>query len=65
MSEGFSIDQEVQLLRDLCEAVADRLQALAPHMPDEHHRSLRMLRAEALGLGDALEGLKRVTGRDG
>jgi hypothetical protein len=60
MSEGMSVEQEIAVLKDLTEAVAKRLDALSGRVDTPRRQAVRLARAEALSLADALDDLVRV-----
>ncbi len=60
MSDVMSVEQEILVLKDLTEAVARRLDALSARVDAPQRASVRLARAEALSLCDALEELTRV-----
>jgi hypothetical protein len=60
MSDVMSVEQEILVLKDLTEAVARRLDALSARVEAPQRASVRLARAEALSLCDALEELTRA-----
>jgi hypothetical protein len=60
MSHGMTVEQEILVLNDLTEAVARRLDSLSARVDAPRRQSVRLARAEALSLADALEELTRV-----
>jgi hypothetical protein len=60
MSDGMTVEQEILVLKDLMEAVARRLDTLSGRVDAPRRQAVRLARAEALSLADALEELTRT-----
>lgn len=60
MSHEMTVEQEILVLKDLTEAVARRLDSLSKRIDAPRRQAVRLARAEALSLADALEELTRT-----